>query len=287
MTRTELQHVLEAILTGRPYAQQDARQLVSHVSGATHADLLAFPERPVSRRASLRAQHLAVRRGQEVPMAYLLGTRDFYGRSFIVNRHVLIPRPETETLIEHARTLLPADLVIDIGTGSGAIALTLALETGVPVIATDTSRQALRVAKRNARQFGVSSPLQWRHGSLLQPIRNTDLVGDHLIITANLPYLTPELLTDSPFEVTHYEPWSALISDQTDGLDLSAQLLTQLTARRSAFPSHIDLLLEIDPRQAPLISTRIALLLPNSTTHVLPDLSGNPRILWITTKNER
>ena len=283
MTRQELLTAAQALVND----PRDAQQLVCHVLTISKEVLIAHPDEPVRAREYKRVLELAHARATHVPMAYLLGYRDFYGRRLTVNRHTLIPRPETEHLVEEALRIsllstLNSQLFIDIGTGSGAIALTLAAETGQPVIATDISKRALRTARATAKALDVAHLVEFKRGSLLEPIKPSYLHGfDTAVITANLPYLTPELLADSPAEVTDYEPSLALVSDHNDGLDLYRELLEQLNARRAEFPKNTIVLLEIDPRQQDAIGPMVHQILPDASVTITPDLAGHPRVVTI------
>ena len=283
MTRHALLEKIMEILAGHDFAMKDARQLVAAVCDCAPEELVTQSEKPVSPRCTRRALKLARNRSEHTPMAYLLGYRDFFGRRFRVSKDVLIPRPETEHMVEEALTYnSKKTLYIDIGTGSGAIAITLAAETGQPTIATDISPQATRVARRNARPLGVESLVELKRGHLLDAIKPSYLSGfDTVVITANLPYLTPKLLTDSPVEVTHYEPPLALISDQNDGLALYRELLGQFAERRNQFPANTTILLEIDPRQKDLIEPMVRKILPDASITIKPDLAGHPRVVII------
>lgn len=284
MTRKDLVQSLAAILGSRDYARQDAQQLAAHACNCTLEDLIAHPETFVPRKQADLAFKLAKKREADVPMAYLLGYRDFFGRRFFVNKHVLVPRPETEHIIEEAVSLVKDQtLFIDLGTGSGAIACTLAAETKQLVIGTDVSRQALRVAKKNARAFGVDQLTEFKRGSLLQPIKPKYLQGfNSVVICANLPYLSPSLLEDSPAEVTEHEPSLALVSDENDGLNLYRELLEQFMVRQDDFPAQTTLLLEIDPRQEQIVEPVIREVLPNANVTIKPDLAGHLRVVIIT-----
>lgn len=288
MTQRELWLELSKTLPNAQ-ATDDARQIVMSVCGCSHADFLAHPEKRVSMRAVLRARKMAHRRAQNVPMAYLLTSRAFFGRDFCVNKSVLIPRPETEMLIEEALTLPTPDLVIDVGTGSGVIGITLALEQSAPVIATDISRRALRVAKRNARR--LDARVRFLCANLLDHPVIADAVqqASSILVVANLPYLTPALLADSPREVTQYEPRLALIADNNDGLSLYRQLFGQLanghmqcaptpSFRLSTEETRRTILFEIDPRQSDTVRTLAQAFFPNASVDIKKDLSGRARM---------
>jgi len=160
------------------------------------------------------------------PLAYILGEWEFYGRPFYVNENVLVPRPETEELIEKAQKFIrPQMIVADIGTGSGIIAVTLALETEASIIATDISPAALEVAKRNAARHGVKDRIEFLEGDMLAPIvdRQIDL------IVSNPPYVPTDELSQRTNKDTRgliYEPRVALDGGY-DGTKYVQQLQNQ------------------------------------------------------------
>lgn len=188
----------------------DAEILLGHVIDRSRAWLLARPEAVVEPAAMQRFRHLVARRAQGEPVAYLTGGREFWSRRFRVTPATLIPRPETEVLIELALERLPADAtrsLADLGTGSGAIALTLALERpACTVVATDISAAALDVARDNARRLGATN-VAFRCGDWCAA-----LGGDRFdLVVSNPPYVAagdPHLQQgDLP-----HEPWPALVS---------------------------------------------------------------------------
>ena len=141
-----------AVLAGAGIEAREARRLLAHLSGTSEAILAAFPERLVDAAQAARFRELAGQRRDGVPLAYMLGIREFYGREFRVSPAVLIPRPETELLVDCALQHMRADeSILDLGTGSGAIAITLACErSGARITAVDRSAAALEVARDNA-----------------------------------------------------------------------------------------------------------------------------------------
>jgi release factor glutamine methyltransferase len=213
-------------------AALDAQLLLAHVTGISRATLLAYPERLFAHDAAERYAALVARRVAHEPVSYLTGHREFMGLDFLTDRRALIPRPETELLVEsvlvevRARMVeMPGStpLVADIGTGSGAIAVALArleprLET---VYATDVSPDALELARENARRLGVEERVRFLQGDLLQPLpQRVD------VLLANLPYVAPcdeTLLAD---DVRRYEPSIALYGDD-DGLGHLRRLFAQ------------------------------------------------------------
>lgn len=187
----------------------DARLLVQHVCGCRHAELIAYPERLLSSAEAELFGSLVARRAGGEPLAYILGSAGFHGREFAVNSAVLIPRPETEVLVELALARLRGQAtpaVLDLGTGSGIVAVTLALECpGARVTAVDLSPEALEVASSNASR--LSACVDFRAGSWFGPVAGVryDLVvsnppyvvhGDPHLELNGLPYEPQMALTD-------------------------------------------------------------------------------------------
>jgi release factor glutamine methyltransferase len=200
------------LLATSQLARTEARLLLAAALGTTVERLIARPELPVDAAAAERYTVLVRRRLQGEPSAYLLGAREFYGRRFEVTPAVLVPRPETELLVEAALARLramTAPRVLDLGTGSGCIAVTLALEcTAARVMAVDRSADALVVARRNAADLGACIELalgDWYTGIA----RRFDL------IVANPPYVAH---ADPHLQVLRHEPLQALAAGH-DGLD--------------------------------------------------------------------
>src|SRR3989339_82893 len=206
---------------------------------------------------------LLKRRSCREPVAYLVREKEFFKRPFFVNPFVLIPRPDTEALAEEAIHLGKnidgeTALMADIGTGSGALAITLASETRLPVIATDIDRRALVVAEKNARRHGVSDRIVFRQGDLFLPISHLlaaqrkradqDSSLSFFLLCANLPYLPTHVWEDAPADVRLFEPLCALTAGP-DGLDAYWRLFKQLGSFRSLLPETVFLLLEMETQQ--------------------------------------
>jgi release factor glutamine methyltransferase len=207
-----------------PQARREVQTLLTRALGADLAILLAHPERvPEARGTPAYAQMFARRLGSE-PMAYVLSEREFYGLIFEVTPAVLIPRPETELLVEMALERLPensAASVLDLGTGSGCVGVSLAkLRPAARIVATDLSQAALAVAERNARRHGV--PIEFRAGSWFEPVG-----GERFdVIVSNPPYVgehDPHLSQgDLPFEP------SLALTAGADGLDALRTIVSQV-----------------------------------------------------------
>jgi release factor glutamine methyltransferase len=193
----------------------EARALLAHLLAVPRERLVAWPDQQVAAADAARFDALAQRRRDGEPLAYLLGEREFFGRPFRVTPAVLVPRPETELLVEAALAALhrlPADQklqVLDLGTGSGCIAISIAL--GCPqavVTAVDASADALTVAADNARRLGAS--VLWRRGDWYAGLQQR-----FELIVSNPPYIAPG---DPHLPALTFEPVSALVGDDFDGL---------------------------------------------------------------------
>jgi release factor glutamine methyltransferase len=223
-TATVRQALIEAHQTlsaaGIPSPRLDAEVLLAHVLGRKRAWLYAHPEFTLSDEQGQAFLALVERRRRRQPVPYIVGHREFYGLDFAVDRRVLIPRPETELLVQQALEAAPRFsagaeplLIADIGTGSGIVAVSLALHLPAAVIyATDASEGALQVAAANAARHGVADRVQLLAGPLLQPLPQRVQ-----IIVANLPYVPTEVLGSLAPDVVEYEPLAAL-DGGADGL---------------------------------------------------------------------
>lgn len=254
-------------------AALDADVLLAHVLGVEKAALFAHPEREISDADAGRYRDLVERRARGEPVAYLRGFKEFYGLRFRVDPRVLIPRPETETLVDAARELIAgrALTVVDVGTGSGAIAVAIAAyEPRVRVIATDVSRDALTVAEANALACGVADRVEVREGDLLAPI------GERVdIVCANLPYLRDDTVVEWVGERTSlaFEPRLAVLAGG-DGLDIIRRCVADLP--RVLAPSAAALF-ECDPPQAAAVAGLLSRA--GLRVRIARDLAGSDRLV--------
>jgi len=205
---------------GVPEARLDAELLLAHASGRGRASLIADPGAAVPPAVAREFGALVRRRLRREPLAYIVGAKGFRRIELAVDNRVLVPRPETELLVEVALERRPAR-VLDVGTGSGAIALALADELpGAEIVATDTSPGALEVARANAERLGLAGRVRFAQGTL-PPGQSFDL------ILANLPYVAEADWAGLEPEVTQWEPREALLSGP-DGLDHYRDLLAPM-----------------------------------------------------------
>jgi len=256
--------------SGAPTPALDADVLLAHVLGVAKDALVAHPEVELTVAEHDRLHALVAERERGVPVAYLRGFKEFYGLRFAVDPRVLVPRPETEALVDAIRAHAAgrALTVVDVGTGSGAIAIALAVsEPRLRLIATDISPDALAVARANAMAHGVR--IDFREGDLLAPvIERVDVVA------ANLPYLRDDDLEQLAGDRTSlaFEPRVATVAGP-DGLAIVRRAVADLP--RVLAPGGAAFV-ECDPPQSAPIA---ALLAPVGTVDVLKDLAGLDRVV--------
>ncbi|MEM7495983.1 MAG: HemK/PrmC family methyltransferase, partial [Myxococcota bacterium] len=192
--------VLALRQAGIPSPRLDAELLLAHVLRQHRAELYARADIPLSDGCSKHFAMLARRRVAGEPLAYLVGYKEFYGHRFVVNPHVLVPRPETELLVEQALRVLPQDApgtVIDVCAGSGCVGISIALARPLArVWATDLSEEALKVARRNAANLGVSARIEFVQGDLLEPLTHAGGSGadsreNFLHLDVPTPFVVP------------------------------------------------------------------------------------------------
>ena len=252
-------------------ALREANLLLAWTLNWSEAHLLAHGNDELDDSLHGKFQKLLDRRLAGEPIAYILGEKEFFGRAFLVDRRVLIPRPETEHIVEIALRLgLPSQpCILDIGTGSGCLAVTLLAEiAGSRVIATDVSQAALRVAKRNAQRHDVGERLALVATDLASAC---DLEAYQLVVS-NPPYIGREEASSLSPEITEFEPETALFSHPA-GHSLLERLLATLSGLQSGTP----VLLEIGAAQAETIAAS-ARASTFDLEAIHPDLAGFDRI---------
>jgi release factor glutamine methyltransferase len=248
------------------HPRRDAETLLSHVLRCVRVDLLTHPERVLTSEEAARFESLIERRLGYEPMQYIVGEQEFFGLLFEVTPDVLIPRPETEHLVEATLRLTEKSKILDVGTGSGAIAIALAHRSqNSHVTAIDISPAALAVASRNAQRHRVDDRITFLQSDLLSAV-----AGTFDVIVSNPPYVSESEVLEP--QVARYEPHSALFAGPT-GLEIYQRLIPQ--AREHLKPGGW-LLMEIGFGQSDAIRV---LLSDWSNVNILNDLQGIPRIV--------
>ncbi len=254
----------------------DAEILLTHTLGITRAQLHAHPQGQLSSAELANYRRLIERHARREPVAYIVGHQEFYGLDLFVDSRVLIPRPETELLVEKAIAISQRPSVAaDVGTGSGAIAISLAVHLPRSLIyATDASSEALEVAACNCRRYCVEDRVHLLQGHLLEPLPEpVDLV------VANLPYVSQAEWAQLPPEISHCEPREALDSGP-DGLDLIRGLLAQ--AQGYLKPQGI-VLLEIGATQGEAVVSLAKRHFPTARVEIMQDYAGLDRVVMVET----
>lgn len=289
----------------------DAQVLLAHIIQKPREYVISHPEHILSFFAVWKFKKCVQRRKQGIPLAYITGEKEFFGLNFLVNKHTLVPRPDTEVLVEAVIAEIHTQLqssqekniekinlcLIDVGTGSGCIPVSVvhnfqknACEK-MQTFAIDISSQALHIAKINAKKY--SAAITFLHGNLLEPIikkiesefKNKNVQSNEkyissasLIITANLPYLTQQQFEEEP-SIQH-EPHSALVANE-NGLELYKQLFDQIKTleEKNKINKHWILFIEIDPSQTEELQTYIPTIFPNKATTLIQDYNHQNRVL--------
>jgi release factor glutamine methyltransferase len=274
-------------LQGSDSPALDARLLLEHVLEVDHAYMIAHGDRELGSRHAATYRRLVRRAALREPVPYLTGWAPFYGRRFKVSPAVLIPRPDTEFLVEQAIAWLKEwraatavkrqgwPLIVDAGTGSGCVAITLALETAVDRLeAVDISQAALAIARENASRLKAAERVVFHHGSLLAPI-----AGRPDLIVANLPYIADVEWTAVDDGIKWYEPDIALRGGP-DGLVVIRQLLAEAAHRMMPGGA---ILCEIGWQQGSTALELARTFFPQAKVEILSDYGGRDRILTVQT----
>ncbi|MEA3464257.1 MAG: peptide chain release factor N(5)-glutamine methyltransferase [Patescibacteria group bacterium] len=280
----------------------DAEILLSHVIKKPREYLLTHPEKQLAKIQIANYKFQIAKRAKGKPVAYITGHKEFYGLDFYINKNVLIPRPETELMVDEALRItrnVERVTFIDAGTGSGCIIITLAKLLNrkskiknLKFFAADISEPALTIARKNAKLHNVYKKIKFLHGNLLKPIINNFSIrqsasrrsgqNSKFVITANLPYLTPAQIKNSP-SIKH-EPKLALSAGQ-DGLKYYRQLFKQIN-QCLMVNNQCLILIEIDPYQTIKIKQLIKKELAHSKIKIKKDLAGLNRLVIINITND-
>ena len=288
---------------GSESARLDAELLLGWAVGADRVTIVAYRDAPVGADALARFEDAVARRVAGEPVAYIRGIKEFHGLAFAVDPRGLIPRPETEALVDAAVVEVMARLakrpgeagagpgrggdpirVADVGTGSGAIAVALAVELrrrrvivgrNVTIAATDVSPEALDLARENAVGHAAADGMRFIEADLFPPVL-PDGGAPLDVVLANLPYVRSDAIAGLPIAAS-FEPRLAL-DGGADGLDVVRELLSRLP---EALATDGVALLEIGADQGESAPAAVAAVLPEWRAHVEPDLAGLPRVLRV------
>jgi len=262
----------------------EARILLQNILNLSPAEIYSHPGLSISYVEIERLRQLIKRRIYHEPNAYIVGNKEFYGTNFYVDNRVMIPRPETEILVEKAiefikgradylSSLKRRPVVADIGTGCGAIAISLALNLPkCKIYATDISPAAIKVAEVNCNNQRVAERVNLLQGNLLEPL--PEMVD---LVIANLPYIKSSDLADLEPEIVSFEPRIALDGGR-DGLQHIRSLIAHAKTR---IQTHGCILLEIGDKQDKKVVTIAKHYLPTARYELVPDLGGINRVLKI------
>ncbi len=277
--------------------RMDLEILIAHALKKTREFVLTHPETRVARNQELKIARFADRKIKDEPSAYILNRKEFFGLDFKVNRNTLIPRPETEMLVEEALNFIKAlkkhsiqTNIFDIGTGSGNIIISLVKSLEPKIInhklsfwGIDISRRALQIAEQNAKKHRLNKKIKFLRGNLLDPaMKNENAIrNSRLVILANLPYLSEKIYASAPDTVKKYEPRLALHSPE-EGLFYYKKLLRSIKKAKSFFSSpRVFCCLEISPEQKPLVKIMAKKIFFSARVSFKKDLAGMWRMAII------
>lgn len=283
-----MRYVYEALQWASSFLRKNQREehaselALRHVLGVDRTELLARMREPLREEDWQKFYEIIVAHGRGVPLQYLLGFEEFYGRRFIVNEHVLIPRPETEELVYSMLARMKRVFsnskrecaLLDIGTGSGVIAITMKLECPeLNVTASDISEEALKIAHENARRLGAE--ITFVHGDLMEPFLRNSQKFD--IIMSNPPYIGTREKDELSTVVKDYEPETALFAGE-DGLEIYRRLAEQLPAVLRK-PGLVGL--EIGAEQGDAVRELLQVSFPAAKVEVVRDMNGKERMVFV------
>lgn len=299
MIYTSIEKILDqyrANIARKTINRQEVEELLAFVLGKPREYIHTYPKQVLSPWQYLKVKYLVKKIENNTPLAYLLSEKYFYALKFHVNKHVLVPRPETEVLVDLLIELLRNKLssnkplsYVDIGTGTGCIPISVSHElkkegllSDIYVSAIDISAKALAVAKKNSKTHNLDKKITFYQGNLLEPtLKNSSIIksDSEIIISANLPYLKKEQILASPS--IQNEPRLALDGGQ-DGMESYIELFKQakeLTRLKS--PKSITIFCEIDHTQVDVFKDELLKNLPEFKYELIKDLGGYDRVVKI------
>lgn len=276
---------------GDEHARRSAQYLLSFATGLSRIEVYAYFDRPLTAEERTRLREALKIRATGAPLQYACGEAPFRYLTLKVSPSVLIPRPETETLVDLVLTYLNeraaeegtdyAPRVADIGTGSGCIALSIASEfKSANVLASDLSNEALAVARENAENLGLTERITFAGGNLAEPIFTALAHNDKYldVLVSNPPYIPHAGMAILPADVANFEPKEALAGGE-DGLDLFRELINQLTSFIACGGALGMIALELDERNVEDAANWLRAQQIFEHIEVVEDLAGRPRFL--------
>ena len=240
------------------------------------AKLLANPDYKLDKKQEEKFREFIERRKKHEPVWYITGKIEFYGLDLEVSQNVLIPRPETEFLVEEVLSLAKNSRILELGTGSGAISLAIASKLKNKTFASDISGGALQVAKKNAKKLGLEKNIEFRQGDLLEPWKGEKFD----IIVANLPYIPHEDMSSLALDIHHWEPRLALDGGK-DGLEIYEKLLSQA---KDYLNKNATMFFEIGIEQGDKLKKLVKKYLQDATVQIKKDYGNIDRIAIIKVK---
>ena len=271
------QQILEG--AGIANAAQEVRWLLAYALEMKHHELASRTEQSVTTEQLARVMSVVRRRELREPLQYILGSQEFCGLDFSVTSAVLIPRPETELLIQESLRegrFVEGAVLVDVGTGSGCVAVTLAtILDGMQIFALDCSHAALEVAKGNADRHGVGDKIIWLEGDLLSPLKECVGVGTVDAIISNPPYIAEADWAGLQPEVRDYEPRGALLAGP-QGIEFHVRLIHD--SKEFLAPGGL-LVMELGQNQAPLVRRAVEEATGYTGLQTVEDEAGIERVL--------
>lgn len=286
-----IQEILHKTYSEYKLSPLDAEILLSLAIKRPKEYILAHPEKKLTESQEKKFISFAKRRSVGEPIAYITGKKEFFELDFLVNKNVLIPRPETELLVEHAFKKIQDtkfDAVTDVGTGSGNIIISIAknipnkIRKKMDFFAIDISKESFQIAKTNAKKFKLDKKIKFIESNLLEYFFENKLRFQNILIIANLPYVSPEIYKKNKNSLK-FEPKQALVSND-GGLNHYARLIKEIgKINKKCYMSRVTCFVEISPKQKPEIGRIIKRYLPKATVKWFKDLAGKWRTVKIET----
>jgi release factor glutamine methyltransferase len=258
--------------------------LLSHILKKSREYVLAHLDIKLTKRQLSKYRELTARRFKNEPLAYILGEKGFYGLNFKVSQDTLIPRPETEILVEEILKSKPKNsFILDVGTGSGNIAISLAkyIHGKNKFYGLDNSTKSIKVARSNSKRNGVGKKIKFINSDLLNYFlkNKIKLKNKEIVIAANLPYLSKKIYASLKPDVKKYEPRSALLSGD-NGLNHYKKLFQQIKVLKSnCYSSRVTCYIEFSPEQKAKILRLVKQYFPESSIEFQKDLAQKWRVL--------